>query len=306
LNTNSNFKGGTKNGGRSTRTVTRTSPDTGGLDGSTTGRVTAYTIEPSFSIAADYALNIFNDNFDKNEVLARPTLIALNNKTSEFFSGGVFHVQLNGVSGSEGVVDEVPIGVRLEVTPNFLGPDEVELEVNVERAFVESRSSSPGFTNFMQVSQTTLAVNVTMKFGDTLVLSGLSEKEVESLRDGVPFLQDIPVLQYLFGTKSTQDYTKSVLVLITPRKPRYTYEDGSVKIDLKNPVDRDAEQKHLRELKKSTAWHKPASNLDAVFWHLRESEFLKEFRSGDVHMEKWDYPGRIRRMTEQAIKFLYW
>ncbi|MFQ5644337.1 MAG: hypothetical protein ACE5FQ_11660 [Thiogranum sp.] len=284
-----------------TKTVTRN--DTFDVN---TARSTVYTIAPSFSIAASYALNIFNDDYDKNDVLARPTLVALNNKKSDFFSGAVFHVELTGASGSQGAVQAVPVGIKLEVTPKFWETDEVELKVKAARAFVEGRSSNPGFNNFMQVSKTLLSVNVTMKFDDTLVLSGLSEKETENLRDGVPFLQDIPGLQYIFGNKTTLDYTKSVLILMTPRKPRYTYEDGTVKIDPENPVDRDAERKHLHKLKHSTEWHKPADTVDAVLWHLKDSKFVKEFRSGDVRMEKWHYPGRIRRMTERAIEFLYW
>lgn len=282
-----------------TKTVTKNTP----ANNETTE---TFVSSPSLSIAASYALNIFNDNFDKNEVLARPTLVALNNKKSEFFSGAIFHVELTGASGSQGAVQAIPVGIKLEVTPKFLETDEVELKVNAARAFVEGRSSEPGFNNFMQVTKTLLTVNVTMKFGDTLVLSGLSEKETESLRDGVPFLQDLPGIQYLFGNKTTLDFTKSVLILLTPRKPKYTYEDGTEKIDLQNPMDSDAELKHLHELKNSTAWHKPAHNLDAVLWHLKDSKFLMEFRSGDVRMEKWNYPGRIRRMTERAVKFLYW
>ncbi|WP_419799730.1 hypothetical protein [Terasakiella sp.] len=80
---------------------------------------TTYTINPSFSLSATYSLNIFNDNYDRNEVLARPTLVALDNTTSEFFTGSVFHVELPGAAGSVGAVEKVPVGVRLEVTPNF-------------------------------------------------------------------------------------------------------------------------------------------------------------------------------------------
>ena len=68
-----------------------------------------------------------------------------------------------------------------------------------------------------------------MKFDDTLIISGLSEKETEKLNDGVPFLQDLPVLQHLFRHEDTLDFTKSVLILLTPRKPQYTHADGCSK-----------------------------------------------------------------------------
>jgi len=266
---------------------------------------TVFTVNPSFSISTSYSLNIFNDNFDKNEILARPTLVALNNKKSEFFSGAVFHVELTGSAGSQGAVQSVPVGVKLEVTPKFYGPDEVELKVTAARAFIEGRSSNAGFNNFTQTTKNLVTANVTMKFGDTLVLSGLSEKETQNLRDGVPFLQDIPIVQYLFSSQNTLDYTKSVLILITPRKPNYTHTDGSAKVDLRNPADANVSQGYLNELKSSADWRAPASNLDAVFWHLKDGKFFKEFRSGDVRIENWNYPGRLERMTERVIQFLY-
>ena len=269
-------------------------------------RTKVFTIAPSFNISASYSLNIFNDNFDKNEVLARPTLVALNNKKSEFFSGAILHVELTGSAGSQGAVQSVPIGIKLDVTPKFHEVDEVELKVVASRAFIESRASNAGFNNFTQVTSTKVTANVTMKFGDTLVLSGLSEKETENLRDGVPFLQDIPGIQYLFSDVNTLDFTKSVLILLTPRKPRFTYEDGSVKIDPQNPADADIDQAYLEELKNSTEWRKPSSNLDAVFWHLKDAKYFKLFRSGDVRLEKWTYPDRIERMTRRAIQFLYY
>lgn len=269
-------------------------------------RASVYTINPSFSISTSYSLNIFNDNFDKNEVLARPTLVALNNKKSEFFSGAVWHVELTGSAGSQGAVSSIPVGIKLEVTPKFWAADEVELKVSAARAFVESRAANANFNNFAQVSKTLVTANVTMKFGDTLILSGLSEKETENLRDGVPFLQDIPIIQYLFSSENTLDFTKSVLILLTPRSPRYTYEDGSAKIDPQNPADANLDQAYLDELKGSTQWRKPAANLDAVIWHLKDAKYFKMFRSGDVRLEKWNYPGRIERMTKRAIQFLYY
>jgi type II secretory pathway component GspD/PulD (secretin) len=215
-------------------------------------------------------------------------------------------VELTGSAGSQGAVQSVPVGVKLEVTPKFFTAHEVELKVTAARAFIEGRSSDAGFNNFTQTTKNLVTANVTMKFGDTLVLSGLSEKETENLRDGVPLLQDLPGIQYLFSSENTLNYTKSIVVLLTPRKPRYTYEDGTEKIDLANPADSNVDQTHLHELKKGTLWHKPAANLDAVFWHLKNGKFFKEFRSGDVRLEKWNYPHRLQRMTERAVQFLYY
>ena len=265
-----------------------------------------FTYSPTLSVAASYSLNIFNDNNDHNEVLARPSLIAMDGKKSEFFTGAVFHVQLTGAAGSEGTVTDVPIGIKLDVTPKFTGDDQVQLNVSAARAFIESRSSQIGFSNFAQTTKNVVTANVTMKFGDTLVISGLSEKETEKLNDGVPVLQSIPGLQYLFSHEDTADYTKSVLILLTPRQPRYVYEDGTPKVDPKNPADAASKQPNLEELKDRPDWFKPASNLDAVFSHLKDRKLFKEFRSGDVTLETWADHDSLGGRIHRTVDFLYY
>ncbi len=283
-------------------TSTRTANDPG--TGANT-LVNSFAYSVPLQVSAAYSLNIFNDNFDKNEILARPSLIAMDGKQSEFFTGAVFHVELTGAAGSEGSVDEVPVGISLKVTPTFKSKGMVELEISADRAFLEGRSSEAGFNNFVQVTKTTVTANVVMKLGDTLIISGLSEKETESLHDGVPFLQDIPVLQYLFSHEDTLDFTKSVLILLTPRKPRYTYADGSAKTDRVNPADAQAGQPNLDELLGRPDWFKPAANLDAVFQHLKDRRLFKEFRSGDVRLEKWEDEAGLGSRIKRAVEFLY-
>ena len=244
-------------------------------------------------------------NLDHNEVLARPSLVALDGKKSEFFTGAVFHVEIQGVSGSEGSVEDVPVGIKLDVTPKFLGKDTVQLEVSVARAFIESRSPNAGFANFSQVTKTIITANVVMKFGDTLVLSGLSEKETEDLHDGVPLLQDIPGLQYFFSREDTLDFTKSVLILLTPRLPLYTHADGSEKVDRSKPADAQTKLPNLDELKGRPDWFKPAANLDAVFQHLKDRRLFKEFRAGDVSLETWEDQIGLGLRIKRAVDFLY-
>lgn len=277
-------------------------------DGSTgpNSNVNSFAYAPTLSVAANYSLNIFNDNNDHNEVLARPSLVALDGMQSEFFTGAVFHVQLTGTAGSEGTVSDVPIGIKLTVTPTFTGVDRVQLNVTASRAFIESRSSQISFSNFAQTSKNNVTANVELRFGDTLVLSGLSEKETEQLNDGVPILQDIPGLQYLFSHEDTLDYTKSVLILLTPRQPRYVHEDGSPKVDHENPADAGIKQPNLDELKGRPDWFRPASNLDAVFDHLKEGRLFKEFRSGDVKLETWVEGASLGTNIRRAVNFIYY
>ncbi len=267
--------------------------------------VNSFTYAPTLTASATYALNIANDLYDNNEVLARPSLVALDGKKSEFFTGSVWHIQIAGGAGSAGSIQDVPVGIRLEVTPKFIDGGQVQMKVNAARAFIEGNSANPSFTTFAQITKTLVTANVVMKFGDTMIISGLSEKETERLDNGVPFLQDIPVIQYLFSHEDTLNFTKSVLILLTPRKPRYTHADGSAKADRAKPVDVKAKQPNLDELKGRPDWFKPAPNLDAVFQHLKDHRLFKEFRTGDVRLETWNEEFGLGLRIKRAVDFLY-
>jgi len=280
-----------------TRTINRSAANS---------RATVFTYAPTLSVAASYSLNIFNDNNDRNEILARPSLVALDGKPSDFFTGAVFYVEIAGGATVDGTILDVPVGIKLSVTPRFTGERSVKLDVVAARAFIEGRATQVNFNNFAQVSKTLVTANVAMEFGDTLVISGLSEKETQNIKDGVPLLQSIPLVQYLFSNENTLDYTKSVLILLTPREPRYTYEDGSAKVDLANPPDTAIAQPSLDELKGKPDWFKPAANLDAVFHHLKDHRLFKEFRTGDVRLEHWESEDGLLREIKQAVEFLYY
>ena len=247
-----------------------------------------------------YSLNSFNDKDDYNEVLARPSLVAVDGKPSDFFTGAVLHVQLQGAAGSGGAVETVPVGIKLTVTPQFIDDETVEVKVDAARAFIEGRQPQVGFNNFVQTTRTQVSASAVMRFGETLILSGLSEKETERIKDGVPVLKDIPVLQYLFSNETTLDFTKSVIILLTPRRARFTTRPEPA------PADAPAPQRNLQELKGRLGEFKPAPNLDAAFHHLRSADLFKEFRTGDVRSERWVTPFSLETILRRTLKFLYY
>ncbi|MEE8574980.1 MAG: hypothetical protein V3T30_06160, partial [Thermodesulfobacteriota bacterium] len=186
-----------------------------------------HTIAPTLTAAGlEYNLNIFNDAYNKVEVLARPSLLATENKMSKFYSGAVLHVQLSS-NNTDGSMVDVPIGIHLNVTPKFFDDDTVQITVHAQRGFIETNSEKVGFTAFSQTTETSVDARAVLRFGETLILSGLTENETNKSRDGVPGLQCVPAAQYLFARKDELETKKSVLILITPHKARYLDESVS-------------------------------------------------------------------------------
>lgn len=254
--------------------------------------------------AVTYSLNIANANTKRNEVLARPTLVALGNQTSNFFSG--VDVNAAAVSNGQGSAVQIQkeVGVKLAVTPEFLPNNQIKLNIAAERTFLANPNSSVVFDFRLDTTKTMVNANVVMKFGETLILSGLSERDQSRGRDGVPLLQDIPILQYFFSRNVERDYYKSVLILLTPRKAQYTNraeEDVTAENINASPTDLA-----LNEFEaKYRPWFKPAPNIGEIVHSLESSALYREFRTGDMAASWQSSISRTDRL-KTAIDFLFY
>ena len=166
----------------------------------------------------NYTLNIANSTTTNTQVVARPTLTALDRIPSTFYSGGVQTVGLNGGGVSGAQVSNIPTGISLSVTPTFIDDDTMMLAVKVSRSFINASSPIGGFNAGLSVAQHAVTSNVRIKYGETLILDGLTLRTFSKEQDGVPVLQDIPIIQYFFNQSQKQQYVENVLVMVTPRK----------------------------------------------------------------------------------------
>jgi len=290
-------------GSSSTPAFSQTFSQTSGSD-STTVLTRAITVP-----ALTYSLNIANAYSTLNEVLARPTLAALEGMRSEFFSGTSLNAAVvSSGTGSTGsaVSLEKRYGVKLTVLPQILPNGMIKLTIDASRTFLKPPSSDIGFTYKLEISEILANANVVMRMGDTLILGGLSEKETTNTRDGVPGLQDIPFWQYFFSKQARTDYQKSVLILITPRPASYTWLSEESKAEIaKAPADPFTPSMDVLRARYSD-WFKPYPNLASVFHHLNAADLYREFRTGDVTLEAWDRMDSTRSRLKQALGFLYY
>ena len=263
--------------------------------------------------ALAYSLNLANANTSLNEVLARPTLAAVEGMRSEFFSGTSLNaavVSNGGVAGAGGsaVSLEKRYGVKLTVLPQIMANGMIKLSIDASRTFLKPPSANIGFTYKLEISEILANANVVMRMGDTLVLGGLSEKESTTNRDGVPLLQELPGLQYLFSQQTKTDYQRSVLILITPRPASYTWLSEEAQAAIAKDSAKDGGMSPGLDVLRArySDWFKPYPNLASVFHHLNYADLYREFRTGDVTLERWDRMDTTADRLRQALNFLYY
>ncbi len=261
--------------------------------------------------SVSYTLNILNANTSRTEVLSRPTLIGLAGKTSEFFSGVELNAAAiagsagsgNTILGGQAINIQKEIGIKLGVTPTVLEDGRLKLAVTVERTFLETPSADVNFTFKLETDKDTINANVIMRYGESLILGGLSEKETQYNRDGVPFLQDVPGLQYFFSNEAKSEYQKSMLILLTPRPPTYVYQPESAREAYEQTLS-DEERPIANLAARYSDWFRPYPNWASVFHHLQDNGLYREFRTGDVDLESWSSMETLSDRLNQALDFL--
>jgi len=284
---------------------------------SISGGASSTSITRAISIpSVSYTLNILNANNQRSEVLSRPTLVGLAGKQSNFFSGleltaaavaGGGAVGTGGVSigGGQAINIEKEIGVKLGVVPAILDDGRLKISVTFERTFLQTPSNDVNFTFKLETSKDQVNASVIMRYGETLILGGLSEKETQYARDGVPGAQDIPGIQYLFSNETKSDYQKSTVVLLTPRPPQYIYQPDEARAAYEKSLSED-ERPVANLTARYSDWFRPYPNWASVFHHLQENGLYREFRTGDVDLESWSAMQSLSDRLNQALDFLHY
>ena len=160
-------------------------------------------------------------------ILSRPVLIAANNETAEILVGSQqpFIEMQRSLPTDSPIRDQVvqyrDVGTKLTVRPTISSDGYVVLAVTqeVNQATSEVQFDAP------VISTRTVQTQLLVRDSQTVILGGLSDKEKDRSRSGVPLLSRIPVLGSLFGNTQRDVAETEFFLFITPRII-YTDEDA--------------------------------------------------------------------------------
>ena len=160
----------------------------------------------------------------KLRVVSRPSVVMIEGSPATIESVRILRIRLpsNGtVVGDEVVAapsgratEDIPVGVRLEVTPAIRGSGRVLLRIR-------AKSSSLGAPlppdDIPEELSRMVDAEVLVASGETAVLGGLSREAGTRSGAGVPGLRHIPGVGLLFGKSSKVDDDEELVVIVTPR-----------------------------------------------------------------------------------------
>ncbi len=210
-------------------------------------------------------------------ILSTPQILALDNEEAEIEVGDRIPVARNSETGTNGTtannIQFEDATIKLKIKP-FISPDRETVRMNIDQQVKQLANRTITATNLAgdAVSTTTRSVksNVVVRNGDTVVIGGLMKDNESPTVRKVPLLGDIPILGWLFKTKTIQVQKQNLLVFLTPRIIR-TRSDARKITDRKvrerlqfikdNYGGKDAHGRKVEEIRKANLRNPAADDL---------------------------------------------
>lgn len=151
-----------------------------------------------------------------SNILATPSITTVDNEQASFLVGQEIPIITGSAAGDNNsnpfqTVDRQEVGIKLTVTPQINEGTAVQLIIAQEVSSVSGTSGVDITLNKRTIDTTVLAED-----GDTIVLGGLIDEDVQEVEQKVPFLGDIPYLGRLFSSTSTTVRKRNLMVFIKP------------------------------------------------------------------------------------------
>lgn len=154
-----------------------------------------------------------------NNILSTPTLVTMDNQEAEIVVGQnvpfVTGTQLSSANNNPfQTIERQDIGISLKVKPQINEGNNIKMDIEQEVSDV-SATSVTGASD-ITTNKRSIKTTVLVEDGQTLVLGGLIDDQVNDSNDKVPLLGDIPLLGGLFRYRTTSKSKRNLMVFLHP------------------------------------------------------------------------------------------
>ncbi len=240
--------------------------------GTTGGKITANFMAPSALAFLNDAQNTFNFTYQSGNtnvnaiidalaqdqlarLLAEPNLTAMSGQTASFLVGGEFPIPVSLQNGEISVQFQ-PYGVSLSFVPTVLADNRISLRVRPEVSQLTTQGAvqlSEGNSTIQIPALLVRRAETTVELGSgqSFAIAGLLQDQGTQVDQGLPGLNEIPIIGALFNSNSFQREETELVIVVTP----YIVRPVSRPSLLSLPTDN---------------WS-PPSDLDRILFHRQQA-----------------------------------
>lgn len=176
-------------------------------------------------------------------LLSTPSILTLDNQEAHILVGrevpfrtGSFTTTGEGSSNPFTTVNREDVGVELTVTPHVHDTSSVRLEVSQQITNVLPTPVGGAAFADVVTSKRSIETTILAEDGQTIVLGGLIQDDINESESKVPLLGDIPLLGNLFKSRSKSTAKTNLLVFLRPTVIRTVEDSGAVTQEKYNDI----------------------------------------------------------------------
>ncbi len=156
------------------------------------------------------------EQIGKSKILSRPKVITIDGEGAEISQGFEIPYTTFGAAGGAAIANVrfKQALLKLNVIPRTTPDGNIIMTIDLTQDVPDFAKSVAGQPPIQTKSVTS---KVVAKDGQTIVIGGILEKTEEVGEKGVPGLMHIPILGWLFKTKSKNFENRELLIFITPK-----------------------------------------------------------------------------------------
>lgn len=143
--------------------------------------------------------------------ISRPRITTMDNKEAKIEQGESIPFSTTSSSGT--ATTFIDANLSLTVTPHITPDGSVLMKIKASRNSIGTFRTSSGEPSINKKESQT---EVLVRDGETTVIGGIIVSDKSETERGIPFLKDIPLLGWLFKSKSVSDSQTELLIFITP------------------------------------------------------------------------------------------
>lgn len=174
------------------------------------------TMASGFAGNSSFAVG-FQNNDGYGRLLAQPKLVCASGEKAEFLAGGEVPIPL--ITNNQFAVEFKPYGVilRLRPTADRNGNIQTEIEAEVSEVDQSVAISTGGGASVPGFRTRKVKTNVTVRHGETIVLSGVFSHDQQKSVSKLPGLGHIPIIGEFFKNRAFDTNKRELVIFVTPR-----------------------------------------------------------------------------------------
>lgn len=149
------------------------------------------------------------------KVISSPRVVVLNNEQATIDQ--TVALQIPQTTTTNGVTTtgftNLNVSLNLTVTPQITTEGDVLMDVNIQRDFADASASG----TVPPINKRSAKTKVMVRNGQTAVIGGIYQADTSTGEFGVPWLRNIPVVGWLFKSRSVRNDKNELMLFLTPR-----------------------------------------------------------------------------------------